>query len=237
MKIHPFILWLFILCSAIFLQPPNHAQAQEEVSVYLKEIASSENSVTVEIIIENIADLYGMEYLVTFDPAALAVVDSAPDMEGTQINAGSFLPPEQGFVVANRVDSDTGEIAFAMTLLNPAPAASGSGSLGQITFEKLTDSATVVDIKDIKLVASSLQMIQADVSGLTIGSGPGGMAAVSGEGSDFPWWIVGAVVIVAGLLVLGVFLVLGGGRQSGNRPRPPKPVTQQPVRSRPSAFK
>jgi hypothetical protein len=230
-------LWLLLLAGAILFQATPVTYAQEGANVYLKEVARADNTVTVEIVVENINDLYGVEYLLTFDPAALKVVDAASEQEGTQIKNGNFLSAEQGFIVANRVDSDQGTISFAMTLLNPAPSASGNGTLGQITFETLTGSATTINIQDIKLVAASLQLIPANVSGLTLNNGQPGAVPASGNSSDFPWWIIGVGIIVVGLLVLGVFMVVGGGKQNAPRRPAAEPVPHHAVRSRPSAFK
>jgi hypothetical protein len=55
-----------------------------------------------------------------------------------QVRPGEFLDPAQGFVAANEVDNETGEILYGITLLSPASPANGSDALVWIDFVALT---------------------------------------------------------------------------------------------------
>jgi hypothetical protein len=173
--------------------------AQGAAQVYLTSVASSSDAVTVEVMADNVTDLYGMEFLLNFDPAIVSVLDANPQQEGIQVKAGTLLPESQGFVVINQADTDTGKIAFAMTLLNPAPAVSGSGSLARITFNIKQPTASQVNIEDVKLVSIDLQIIPVETTGLTIGDAAPNSPA-------FPWWIPALIIIVLGLAALGILI-------------------------------
>lgn len=215
------------------------AAAQDGTRVFLQPVSESGDTVTVEVIAENVADLYGVEFLLTYDPSMVEVVDIRPDQDGIQIEAGTLLPVDQGFVVANQANPDAGTVSFAMTLLNPTPAVSGTGSLAQLNLKKLQNTPTTIDIADVKLVAVSLQIIPAQTSGLTLNAANGSAMGASPEvqKSTFPWWIVAVGIIVLGLVTLGAFLALGNLSGTKSTPATAPAAAQQPPRSRPSAFK
>ena len=90
--------------------------------------------ITAEIWIENSPAIYGAESHFIFDPDLLEVVDADEAIPGVQLLSGHFLNPEQGFILQNQADNETGVIDYALTLLNPAPPAEGSGLFFTITF-------------------------------------------------------------------------------------------------------
>jgi hypothetical protein len=167
------------------------ALAWGETQVYLEKLNSTPETLTVDLMVEDVSDLYGAEFQLRYDPAVLAVLDARPEEEGVQIEPGQLLPVDQGFVVMNQVDEANGTITFAMTLLNPAPAANGTGSLGRITFNILQDSPTTIDIPKANLVSSQVELIPTETTALNLGQ------------NDFPWWIVGAGALVIGILAIG----------------------------------
>ena len=230
----------FLMLLTLFTVAPVAAQAGARV--FLQPVSTTADTITVDVIADNVTDLYGVEFLVTYDPAIVAVADVRSEQDGVQINAGTLLPVDQGFVVANQANPAAGTVSFAMTLLNPAPAVSGSGSLAQITFKRLQPSPTTIDIADVKLVGISLQIIPAETTGLTLNADGSLGSAASAEGvanesaSPFPWWIVAAGIIILGLIALGAFLALGGLSNPAAVSVIDQPV-QRPARSRPSAFK
>lgn len=231
----PFLLLLAL--AAAGLLPGPMVQAQESAMVRLVPVAQNGDTFAVDVVAENVTDLYGLEFFLTYDPAVLAVVDANPEQGGTQIEPGTLLPVETGFVVSNQADPAAGRISYAITLLNPAPPVSGSGSLAQITFQKLQNAPSTVDIADVKLVSFELQIIPAETEGLSFDGTEMAAAAGSSPGSNFPWWIAGVGVIIVGLIALGLFLVLGGTKKKPAPVQSAGNVTNQPARSRPSAFK
>ncbi len=100
---------------------------------------------TVEIQMDNIADVYGAEYHLSFDPSVLAVVDKDSNKAGIQIAPG--ICPQPGFVAVNSADNTTGKIGYALTQLNPQQPCNG-GLAASIEFKCLgtvKSSAIVFD--------------------------------------------------------------------------------------------
>lgn len=203
---------MFVLFVAILIVSASTALAQNSAQVYLKPVSNTGNSVTIEVMADNVTDLYGVEFSLRFDPAAVSVADANPNQPGVQVEAGRLLPPDQGFVVINQADTDQGIIAFAMTLLNPAPAVSGSGSLARITFDLKQSASSTVEIQEVKLVSVGLQTIPVETTNLTLGS-----SAV--ESAGFPWWIVALGIIVVGLVGLGAFILVAGNLRGPQKTR------------------
>lgn len=232
--------FLMLLTALLTVTP---AAAQSNTLVFLQPVTESGDTVIVDVIAQNVTELYGVEFQLVYDPAAVEIVDVRPDQDGVQINAGTLLPADQGFVVANQAAPEKGTISFAMTLLNPAPAVSGSGSLAQISLKKLQNTPTTIDIADVKLVAISLQIIPAQTSGLTLNAAENSATGLSPaapaetQASTFPWWIVAVGIIVLGLITLGAFLALGNLSGAKSPPAPAATPAQRPTGSRPSAFK
>jgi len=89
-------------------------------------------TVDVEIQINDVTDLYGADVRLAFDPNIVEVVDADPNTAGVQIADGNFL--QNTFVAQNEADNAAGTIIYALTQLNPQPAANGSGILAIISF-------------------------------------------------------------------------------------------------------
>nr|BAL57563.1 hypothetical protein HGMM_F51E07C08 [uncultured Chloroflexota bacterium] len=239
-------LWLMVLAFGL---SGSLALAQTAARVYLQPVNPAAGVLTVEVMAENVTNLYGAEFRIKYDPAVVSVQDVQTDQAGIQIEPGSLLPVTQGFVVANQVKPEEGTITFALTLLNPAPAVSGSGPLARIMFNVLQDSPSTIDLEHVKLVSVDLQTIPTQVAGLTIGRQPPEQQPAAGPpatnlpptsgGSEFPWWIVAAFILLVGFLTLAGLIALGWGRSDINLTPAQVPV-RQPVRPsgrRPSAFR
>ncbi len=113
---------------------------------------------TVSIVIAEAQDLYGVEFHLTFDPNIVEVVDADASQPGIQIQPGDWL--ENTFVAVNRADNATGKIDYAVTLLNPAPPVSGSGSIGLITFKAKSNGVSPLKIEKAILATREAQEIQ-----------------------------------------------------------------------------
>ncbi|MBI2303735.1 MAG: PKD domain-containing protein [Chloroflexi bacterium] len=108
-------------------------------------IATGE-SAQVDIQIQNGVNLYAAEVDVRFNPAVLEVQDSVPLSPGINIQPGTFLNPASGFVVTNTANNVSGTIKYAVTLLNPAPGVTGTGTLARVTFSGKTPGTSPVTI-------------------------------------------------------------------------------------------
>jgi LysM repeat protein len=106
---------------------------------------------TVDIRVENVTDLFGVEVHLAFDPALLEVQDADGGMAGVQIASGSFLNPY--FTAQNVVDQGAGTIDFSISQGPSDPAVSGSGVVATITFEGKAAGTSSVSFTSVVLAA------------------------------------------------------------------------------------
>jgi hypothetical protein len=85
-----------------------------------------------EVVLENAAELYGVDVRASFDPEVVEVLDADPTKDGVQMIPGSFLKPD--FVVRNLADNKAGTLLYVLTQVNPTPPASGTGVLFSVRF-------------------------------------------------------------------------------------------------------
>lgn len=71
--------------------------------------------------------LFGADIEVSYDPAAVAIVDADPAKEGVQVRIGPFL--DAGFVVYNVADNAAGKLRVTFTQVAPKAPADGNGGL------------------------------------------------------------------------------------------------------------
>lgn len=97
---------------------------------------------TTEVLVEGASSVYGAEFHLSFDPSVLEVVE---------LSHGDFLsadPDNEAFVLQNEFDNEAGTIDYAVSLLNPAPPAEGSGVLLRVTFQGKGEGATQIEFVD-----------------------------------------------------------------------------------------
>jgi hypothetical protein len=96
---------------------------------------------TIDIVVEEAGTIYGTEIRLAFDPAKVEVV---------AVNHGDFFsadPDKEAFVLENKFDNRRGRVDYALSLLNPAPAAEGSGLLLQLTIKAIAAGVTSVEFE------------------------------------------------------------------------------------------
>ncbi len=134
-----------------------YAYAQAGASVVVSPASQSVEMgqpAQVAINVNNVAGLYGAEVHIRFDPTVLKVAAITP---------GSLMDPAHRSVISHH-DNTAGTIDFAVTLLAPAPAVSGSGTLFTVRFDTLKDGTSAVDITNAILVSAEGVQIPAAVS-------------------------------------------------------------------------
>ncbi|MFQ5342789.1 MAG: hypothetical protein ACE5F6_14715, partial [Anaerolineae bacterium] len=91
--------------------------------------------------VSGVQNMYGVDITLTFDATAVKVVDAQPTRPGVQVMPGSLFEGRPHLVADNQVTVDEktgiGTITFAATLLSPAEAISGGGTVVTIPFEPL----------------------------------------------------------------------------------------------------
>lgn len=212
------------------------AWADTGARVYLQPVPVESGLLAIDVIAENVTDLYGLELHLKYDPAVLEAQDVQPDQAGVQVEPGALLPVSQGFVVANRADQAEGKVTYAITLLNPAPPVNGSGPIARLTFKALQTTASTINIEQAILVSVHLQTIPVQTTPLTIGGAEPAppvnantSAAPVVSQAGYPWWLIAAVILVLGLIAVGAVIVLKNIKR-------PAAASVSPVR-RPSTFK
>ena len=118
---------------------------------------------TVDLYVEGVSDLYGVDLQLAFDTAIADVVDEDAGLPGVQIlPLSGFLQP--GFVASKVADNAAGAIQYANTQLNPTLPANGSGSVARIRLlgqaagaVNLTFTAHELADRDGLLIANTAQ--------------------------------------------------------------------------------
>lgn len=204
------------------------ALADTGARVYLRPASTESGLVAVEVMAENVTDLYGLELHLKYDPAVLEAQDGKTDQEGLQVEPGTLLPVNQGFVVANQTNQAEGKVTYAITLLNPAPPVNGSGPIARLTFKPLQNTPSTINVEQAILVSVNLQTIPVQTTPLTVGgtepSQPVNITAAAPAVTEagFPWWLVAAVFLMLGVVAVGVVVILQSLK------KPAMPTGQKP---------
>ena len=104
---------------------------------------------TLDIVIENAKDVYGIDVRGGFDPAIVEVVDADPNKEGVQIKPGAFPKPD--FLVRSVADQQDGTFQYVTTQLNPTSPASGSGVVFSVQFRGKAAGETALTIDSVQM--------------------------------------------------------------------------------------
>ena len=130
-------------------------------------------TVTYNIAINDIADLYAYQFSINYDARYLRALN---------VTEGAFLGTA-GSTVSGVLGMDTGLIDFVYgSLLGPTPGASGSGLLASITFEAIGAGTSALSFADVIFLDS----VGDDIAGLTALSGQGVVLADPGGPVDVP---------------------------------------------------
>ena len=119
----------------------------------------------VDLQLDNIIDVYGLQVEITFDSSMLEVVDADDNTVGTQIDTG--VCPAPNFVVANDTDNSSGQISYAVTQLNPTIPCDG-GTVATVQFTCLAEGISAIDITTSVVSDSSGSSLVHDTQNGTI---------------------------------------------------------------------
>jgi LysM repeat protein len=125
-------------------------------------------TVTLDVQIQSVTNLYGAEVRLSFDPMRLQVQDAMAYQTGVQVQPGTFPNPADGFVAVNSVDNAAGTIVYAITLLAPAAPVSGDGILARIVFQGVSGGSASVIFTSVSLLDNLTQPISASTGNATI---------------------------------------------------------------------
>jgi LysM repeat protein len=105
----------------------------------------------VQLRLENVANLYGIEVHLTFDARMVQVEDDDAGREGVQVAVGEIPHPE--FLVQNIVDNTGGRLDYAVVQLAPRLPASGSGVVATIHFRGVSEGVSPIRFVGAKLAS------------------------------------------------------------------------------------
>jgi len=80
---------------------------------------------SVDLTLQNVPPLYGVEMVITFPEKFFEVVDSGKQSD-IQIEPGNYFDPKKSHFLINKADNTKGIIWYTMSLLNPAPPPSSN---------------------------------------------------------------------------------------------------------------
>ncbi len=187
----------------------------------------------VEVLIENAPTIYGADVRIVFDPRMLEVVDADQKVPGVQIEPGSFLDPKRSFALQHQVNNDAGRADYALTLVRPAPPASGNGQLAQITFRGKAEGTTTISVTQGQYGTQTGEVINATLGTLelevfakdgrprsAVGRAVGTLAKRVSTVVVLPEPGPRARLVVAGAVLVGLLGIWRGHRR---RSAPPSP--------------
>jgi hypothetical protein len=159
--------------AAVLLGATTQAWAAPILSFSTGPAAQVGSTVTYNIAIDDIADLYAYQLSINYDARYLRALN---------VTEGAFLGTA-GSTVSGVLGMDTGLIDFVYgSLLGPTPGASGSGLLASITFEAIGAGTSALSFADVIFLDS----VGDDIAGLTALSGQGVVLADPGGPVDVP---------------------------------------------------
>jgi hypothetical protein len=137
MHSHLFLGWITILALTSGLQAgnPQYTEALLSTDPVKLEIVAGQVG-TLQILLSNANNIYGIDFQATFDPAVVQVVDADSGLKGVQMAPGAFLKPD--FMVRNLADNKTGTLRYVVTQLTPTPPVSGKGIILSVQFRGKT---------------------------------------------------------------------------------------------------
>ena len=129
----PTLLLLLALLSVLMASSPIATQGGTALRFAPEdEVVQVGDLLDVDVMIDDVQRLYGLEVGIAFDPQVLWVEDADPWLEGPQVIPGSFPRPD--FVVVNEAHNGKGTIQYAVIQVPPAGPMSGSGRVCTLQF-------------------------------------------------------------------------------------------------------
>jgi hypothetical protein len=162
-----------------------------------------------DIVIENVEALYGLEFQLAFDPDIIEVIDTNPDEKGVQIQPANWL--KGSFVAVNQVDNGSGRIDFAATLLRPAQPVSGNLAVATISFMASNTGSSSISIQSAILSTRNADAIPYTKQAGRIDINPDGqvsdmLASTPSTGPGLGRMALAGAAILAFAAALGVFM-------------------------------
>ncbi len=136
-------------------------------------------TVGVDILVTSVANAYGADVRITYDPSLLQAIDANPSTPGTvELTLGPLLTQSSYFTVRNEANNTTGTAWVALVQLNPALPVNGTGVLAHINFQTLAAGVSPIIINSAEIADRNGMTVDTTTQNGTIGIlPPGGSTA------------------------------------------------------------
>ena len=164
---------------------------------------TTDQTLTVDLYVQDVTGLFGIDLRTTFDPTIAQVVDedTGPLAPGVQLlPVGTFLHPD--YLARNLVDNTLGTIRYAASQTNPTAPATGSGPVARIRFTALQPGQFTMTFTSHELSDRNGVIIPNTVQGCIITFGDPTAVALSGQDATRAPWV--GLLPLAGLGVAAV---------------------------------
>ena len=129
----------------------------------------SEDTIEVDLVVQDAAELYGVDVVLAYDTDRLELVDQDDAEPGIQIRPGAMWTEHESFIARNASDTDRGEIRFAASLVRPEEPLAGTARVATVTFRVLDgDYADAYRLTNVRLSRSNGRPLGAKWSGVEI---------------------------------------------------------------------
>jgi adhesin HecA-like repeat protein len=147
---------------AIVFSLPSFADSTATLTVIpVSSTVAVNNTVTLDVNISGVTDLYGFGFDLSFDPAIVSA---------SSITEGAFLPMGGStYFIAGTIDNARGAIAGnGDVLLSAVPGVGGDGTLAVLTLQGLAVGATDINLSNVILLDSGLNSINASLENASL---------------------------------------------------------------------
>lgn len=136
------------------------------------------SSVSVDVLISGISDLYAYQFSLAFNPALL---------QFSSASEGAFLPGGgTTFWSAGSVDNSLGQISFtANSLIGSIPGVSGDGVLARFNFQVAGVGSSALNFSDVLLLNAQLAELPVQINN-------GSLSTVNAVPEPSTWLMLGA---------------------------------------------
>jgi len=133
---------------------------------------------TISVLVENAAEVYGIDIRASFDPALIEIVDADAARDGVQMTPGAF--PQPDFVALNLADNAAGALRYAATQVNPTPPASGSGVVFTFQVRGRANGVSPLRIELVEMANRSGELLSVTTQDATLTVTGGSPVAATG---------------------------------------------------------
>jgi len=152
MRLLRMICLVLLLVTALPISTGVYAQdGTAQVGVFEPFEVAPNELVQVPISVRDVQNLYGVDLLLSFDPALVQVEDADPSSSGIQAGLGEFLDP--GLLLFNKADNTAGTYHFVMSQYNPSEPKTGEGVIVVITFRGIGEGVSPLTVMGLKLAS------------------------------------------------------------------------------------